>query len=451
MSVKTGFKKFFSEISARRKYLHGHKGILEKTHRNLKKKHPDGAIGKTGRITGLGLIDLSWFLFCLMKFTAKDTRNGLNFVFLDNAILDKLEKEKRKTKIGNADNVFKKFFKNLQKSHPTAAARMHLWMLYALFAGLTVSGIKIVKNKDDIKKDVKERYTKPKEIKQIKEKPFEYNPKDINFTENFIDDYWEEIVIGLLELETYFETPKLQSNEKRYTFGVGLTWFYENGEQQPCVGKYVNMAANCTDKEIWNQINQHCKNKKECMGIMRKRLNKYGFTKISQQQIQGLFFAGYQGPANLNGIIYKLQKAGDNTQKIVDSFLPGNSIATTWRNGTIKRRWWCAMLYIGKITVADFVNMDRDAFSQVKVNKIMKDGHFLFDDETIQYALSMTNPSKGTVKDFIISRHVLDDIDTVYIKKNSKVISFNNGIMKIKEKQTHTNNNNIYSNNYYTV
>lgn len=148
MSWHEGLKKFTSEISGRYKFFHGKKGKLEKPYQKLKHKIPDGVPGEISRIAGLGAIDLSWFLFCLGKYTAKD----LNSVFLDNKIIDKLQTKKENISIKDRDSKFKQFFKNLQKSYPRIAATLHLWMLYTLFAGMAVG----VYHKDDIKESVNE-------------------------------------------------------------------------------------------------------------------------------------------------------------------------------------------------------------------------------------------------------------------------------------------------------
>ena len=135
MSFVDKLKKITSEISTRREYVHGDKGILEKYDNNLKQWQPETKIGKASRVAGLGTIDLTWFLFCLMKYATQDTISGLNNVFLDNKIIDKLKSKKQNIDIKDSDNKFNQFFKILQKEHPVAAARLHLWMVYALFTG----------------------------------------------------------------------------------------------------------------------------------------------------------------------------------------------------------------------------------------------------------------------------------------------------------------------------
>lgn len=141
MSIKNRFKKIINEISERYNFVRGEKSVIEKPYQQLKQSQPTNTVGKIGRVAGLGSIDLSWFLFCLGKYTAKD----LNTVFLDNQIIDKLKERKQNIKVSDEDSTFKQIFKVLQKSHPKTAARLHLWMLYALIAGMTIGGVKISK------------------------------------------------------------------------------------------------------------------------------------------------------------------------------------------------------------------------------------------------------------------------------------------------------------------
>jgi len=162
MSWQDGLKKFTSEISERYKFFHGKKGKLEKPYQKLKHKIPDGVPGEISRIAGLGAIDLSWFLFCLGKYTAKD----LNTVFLDNKILDSFEDKNKKIKLKKTDSEFQKNFKELQKSFPRTAARLKLWMLYALFTGMTIGGVKILQhsNRDNDKQNDKEFIEKNQKV-----------------------------------------------------------------------------------------------------------------------------------------------------------------------------------------------------------------------------------------------------------------------------------------------
>ena len=146
MSFKEEFDRIISKFKARHKYLRGDMGVLEKPHKKLKNLDPENGWEKVGRIVGLGGIDIVWFLFCLGKF-------GLTDVFTDNFVLRKWEKEKQQIKTKDTESEFKKFFKNLQKSHPVVAARLQLWMIYVLLVGLSFGTAKTVQHGHKIKID----------------------------------------------------------------------------------------------------------------------------------------------------------------------------------------------------------------------------------------------------------------------------------------------------------
>ena len=477
MSLGAVIKKIAKEIATRYKYMRGKKGILEEPHEDLKQWQPKDSLNKGMRVAGLAGIDLTWFLFCLTKFAAKDAKN----ILFDNVFIKKWEENKKNIKNNKDDSEFKKFFKNLQKSHPRAAATLQLWMVYALMT-LGVGGGKVAyDHKDEIKQVVKE-WTFGKEKKEEKQKEIKkiepiYDVSGSEFKENFIDKNWFDIVVSLLEFETWHDIPKKQFKERRQTYGPGLTWVYLNGKQHPCKGrKYVNMASDFTEEQVWGQVKQHCLYPGECFSVMQSEFKKYNFFKARRNQIFGLFIAGYQIPSRLRdgvvkvkvgrrkkvsveytGIVHRLKDAGNDVQKIVDSFMAGVEVEEDWRDGTNKRRWWCAMYYIGKVSTEDFLSMDMDAFSKVHIDRIIKDGHFVFDNETIQYALSRKREGNETVQEFIDAHFVLKDKGMIVknnkkkqeqhnitmnyekqkklSKKKSKKIAFNEGIMKIKNKQ----------------
>ena len=62
MSFMDEIKRIASKMKLRREYLRGNRGKLEPLRQDLKNWEPKNIIGKTGRATGLGAIDLSWFL-----------------------------------------------------------------------------------------------------------------------------------------------------------------------------------------------------------------------------------------------------------------------------------------------------------------------------------------------------------------------------------------------------
>lgn len=430
MSLKDKFKKASKEVKERVEYIRGDKGILEQKYQETKKISPEDKLGEFRRIAVLGGIDLAWFLFCLGKFAGKD----LKTIFVDNKIIDKWNKENENKKVKDTDSRFKQWLNKLQRTYPKTSARLKLWMLYSLVATMVAGGIKLTERdanentKDSkienvIDSDERETNGDNIEINDATKDIVKYDITDENFPEKFVDNNWNDIVISVLEFETWYDKAKLQQNESRYTHSAGLTWFYteEKGKvtQHACQESYVNKADNLTMNQRWEQIRLHCLYKNEVMDKIKKEFNKYGFSTVTDQQILGLFVAGYQLPSRLGdcykkngnllctGIIHRLKDAGSDTQKQVDAFIAGTEVREKDRTGTNKRRWWCAMIYMGYITVDDLINMDRDAFSAIKINTIFKNNHFVYDAATIEYVLEQAKkPSNGSVKQFIEKRNV---------------------------------------------
>ena len=91
--------------------------------------------------------DLIWFLLRVGK-------NTLNTLFMDNKIIDGWTEKVKSLK--DSDSECKQFFIELQKSYPKMTARLKLWMLYVLIAGMTVGGVKINQRNFHDKDDEKE-------------------------------------------------------------------------------------------------------------------------------------------------------------------------------------------------------------------------------------------------------------------------------------------------------
>ena len=345
-----------------------------------------------------------------------------------------------------------------QKLGPNMPEKLKLWTAYVLFACMSIGGIKIVQNLNNSKSTSTELIKEPIQNNEPHiESMVEpqgigegitglYDVADSNFKINFINDNWNAIVAGLLEFETYFEKPHLNRGESRYTYGPGLTWVYIDGKQYPCTGKYKTMADGFSSEQIWDQVKQHCLRNDEALDRIQTALIKNDFSEISQKQLLGLFFAAYQSPGAIGGIIKRLKEAGDDEQKIVDSFIAGREINRKWRTGTNKRRWWCAMIYIGKITVDDILFMDMDAFTAIKIDKIHKSGHFITDNSTVNYALDRNNFNTETVQDFMES----ESQNIAYQK--IKTSNFNRGIQKIKElNKRHKEDMFVYTDNEHVM
>lgn len=391
------------------------------------------------------------------------------FVF-DNRILNATQQKYKNQKVAQNKKGNDKVISKFTKKNPRLAAYL-TWYLMLL---TVIGGAEIGINKDKISDNIKGKFERAQKAvakenadeNEPQEKDEEqtldiqklYSPENESFAKDFVDENWNEIVAGLLEFETYRDKPTVHAKETRATYGPGLTWVYQNGKQYPCTGKYKKIAENFSDEEVWDQVKQHCLYRGECLYKLRNELNKYNFSFMTDNQVLGLFFAGYQTPSLLAdkkvnkgkpnekimpGIVHRLSSAGDDTQKIVDSFIAGTEINSKWRSGTNKRRWWCAMYYIGKISADDFLALDRDVFSEININVIMKNGHFVYGDDVVDYALNLKNAAKaknGTVKDFIVSRLSPDNPDEI-IKNESetKMIAFNKASERMKSKVKNNN------------
>lgn len=368
----------------------------------------------------------------LLEYLAKLANVGL----IDNKLLRIAEKKYAELKRNDI-----KFVEWLKK-HPATSSYLSYYFLVAALSLMTWGGIKGGNRgqQDDNDTPKKEIIIEPndEEIviepdgdddkKKKKDKVVNkvYDLTDKNFMENFVDENWEDVVIGLLELETYRDKPTLQKGEDRYTYGPGITWVYikdENGvvEQKPCIGDYKKMAEGFSKKQVWGQVRLHLLYKTEVMAKIKNAYISRGITKVSSEQILGLLFAGYQTPAYVDNIISGIVKAGNNKQKQIDAFQYYKG-KKKWKTGTIRRRWWCAMYYAGKIDSYDFLELNRDVFSKVSVNLILKNGHFQYDEATILYALGLQN-NKSKVRDYIIANKVcsLDGYSIPNVKGRDKL------------------------------
>lgn len=258
MSVSENLKKLVKEVSARYKELRGHKGVLEEPYQELKKSEPIDKAGKFRRIAGISTIDLSWFLFLLGKYSLKD----LNTIFLDNEIIDKLKEKKKNIKTNISDSEFKKFFDKLQKTHPAAAARLHLWMVYSLFAGLTVGGIKAANYNDTNSYD--ENSTTGEIMEDVlpdSEEIVEQNTQIdfVSFKENLKPVVpWMVLTLiaeeGMHVNENGLHVPYFDTKGNRWTIGFGST-VLKNGK------KVTKNTPPITTKQAWDLACWHIEEK----------------------------------------------------------------------------------------------------------------------------------------------------------------------------------------------
>ena len=261
---------------------------------------------------------------------------------------------------------------------------------------------KLVNNRNRDKEEEKEEIIKEPE-------------KPTDFTSLAMAHYYPELFVAVEELETYRATPKKHTKEKRYTYWNGLTWVYtvtKNGKivQHPCVGQWKDMAAGFSREQCEEQFRLHLQF--ETFKSLKSAIN--GKSNINHQQIMGLLMLGYQLPGKMAPIANYLNKA-INTQQKMDAFkysLPDNPL---WREGTLKRRWWCGAYATGLITVDDLLGLKKDSFSKISLAKVatgikrnskgevLSIEHFKFDTATVQYALNTarTKGDKPIVRDVL--------------------------------------------------
>lgn len=371
-------------------------------------KDADGWV-KTARVTekvvGVGgrvvadTVDLS---AALILFLSKIFVKTSDFVLFDNKALDFMKKKYAdKTIKKNKEGKDKKLSK-FTKENPRVAAYLTWYLMLMTVIG---SGVGYA-NKDKIKDAVKDKIENVKDVfrrpKQEIVMDQQSNVKDsIRFVspsvENFAQDAWNaygnEIVMGLPFFETFRTTPRVHSGESRYTYGPGITWVYTvdskgNIHQNPCTGSWKDVAQNFTMDEMWNQCRLHCL--VDVFGYGLKPAIT-GVENIDGRACIAICFAGYQTHVPMKKIAQAYASA-DTIQGKMDAFLQGvpksTADGTDIEAGSLKRRWWCAAYAVGLVSSADFVSLPCDSYSKIDVSMVYRNGHFKYDAETIEYALT---------------------------------------------------------------
>lgn len=361
---------------------------------------------QTGKISGVSVL---WLLEYLTR--------GLNTVLVDNYLIRNMEQVSQK-------NAATKFI----KKHPWIES----YLLYFMAMGtIAFSGGNLILNELD--NDKEKNQDKHEVVVQNKEKSVlkKINPNDKDFVQKATDEYWAHIAVGLTELETYRDISKQHGNENRETNGLGCTWYYRYDDN----GKLHRYENRLGDTKRWskdynyNQARRHLLF--ETMPALQRAIKDK--PNINVQQMIALACAGYQRPADIKPIASKISIA-KNKQQVADAFMVYNG-ADKWRVGTLKRRWWCAMYAVGAITAEDFLNLPRDAFSKIELNRVYQNGHFLMTDDVIKYALDVAKTGhKSTVEHFLkgfeVGREVLQTVKNT----DNKTISFNDAIKQIRQK-----------------
>jgi len=313
---------------------------------------------------------------------------AFNKTVLDNSALRAGERALRDMRVAKNKKGQERQFQLFMKKYPNFSAHIIYYLMFAI----SIGGVKVFR---DLSHGDGGDGKIPTEtvVHKTKKNPVAI---DTNTVEGMLAAYWNDIAIGLTELETYRKKPVVQKGEHRATNGLGVTYYYTRNKN----GKITRRAA--TEKmpamsydENYEQLRMHL----EYETLPRVIEATKDVDGITDAQKVALVFAGYQRPADVKRIVKKLRVARTR-QQVADAFKEMGNISEKYRNGTMRRRWICAAYATGMITSDDLLNMARDSFSKTNINSIIKDTHFVLTDEVVKYVLSRQN-GNNTVFEFL--------------------------------------------------
>ncbi|MBQ8729370.1 MAG: hypothetical protein IJY77_03660, partial [Alphaproteobacteria bacterium] len=359
------------------------------------------------KVSGVGLL---WIMEYLTRL--------LNVVLIDNVALRAMERGigNKKTRVAGQGKGSKVYagLSNAIKKNPAVASYV---VYYAMMVGVLIGGRALIQENDKDEPDAPKQEVKIEDKKEdvatetistvdsvdLIESTADLqtiSPEDAQFAKQALAEYWPEIAVGLTELETYRASPKRHGTEPRSTNGLGCTYtyYYDKNGNLYRIENSINVKKVKTFDKAGNY--EQCKRHliyellPWVQGVIKGKSN------IGAQQTIAIVLAGYQRPADMKEIARRISNA-QTVQQLADAFsyYPGD---ITWREGTLKRRWWCAAYAIGVISAEDFLGLPRDAFSKININNVYRNGHFLFGTETIEYALNHARTGeKSSVRKFL--------------------------------------------------
>lgn len=367
-----------------------------------------------------------------LLWTAEYLTRTLNKLVVDNAFLRNMEK----------------FSRNFASEE---FIRKHPWLesyslYFALMTMFVFTGVKVAEDvlqKDDENQDDKQKIEVVVENQDEKATKKIIDANNKNFVEQTVQKYWPCIAVGLTELETYYNVSKRIGTEKRETNGLGCTYYYKYDEKAVlhCYPNEINETKRWSIDYNYDQARRHLMF--STMPAVRNAIkNKQN---IKEKHVVALALAGYQIQSDLKDIADGISNA-KNEQDVADAFLCYSG-AEKWRDGTLKRRWWCAAYATGMISEKDFLSLPRDAFSQIALDSVYQNGHFVMTDDVVQYALKRAKTGKkSTVKDFLKNFEAGKDILTsVESENDDKTIAFNDAIKLIKQQDLSKQNFKYYN------
>lgn len=299
---------------------------------------------------------------------------------MDNTALRKMEDKFSKMHVGRNKRGNPRAIQSFAKKYPNLSA--HIIWYFALVATIN-GGIGI----SDVMQD---------DASKIKKEAKAYNPRMLNpMSGDFIDQCvaLENITcIPLVYAETYRDTPKVQYGENVWTHGYGMTWspdaaghmtirdYERDGKNADGTRRRAHKPAmrRTKDADI-NETQQFLKDH------VYPKIQKNMTRELTVGEFYAICLAGYQLEGHISKICKQLS-AAQTPQQIADAFITPSMYNY---GGTPKRRWVCAMLAIGAITIDDILDADIDNFYLADQNTFIRNGHFVCDTNTIKYVMGL--------------------------------------------------------------
>lgn len=211
--------------------------------------------------------------------------------------------------------------------------------------------------------------------------------------------------IPIIYTETYRAEPVVQKFENVWTHGFGMTWSRDkNGRMK--IRDYADTKANRSrgltphkpSKSVG--LDQDIEDSQQFLiDHIYPSIKLYMKRPITESEFYGICVAGYQLPGHIDEICKKLNNA-KTPQQIADAFITPNYEKY---GGTPKRRWVCGMLAAGYITMQDILNADIDNFYRTNINTVVRNGHFVTNQQTIDFVMGLAGPGNKKTRTVINS------------------------------------------------
>ncbi len=357
----------------------------------------------SGQVLKLSGVALLWMSEYLTRATNK--------IFIDNSLVRELEVIAEDSAKSAENNVDKKTGKKIGetkmsrfvKKHPWVVGYLTYWtMLVASFGGAVAIGDAVLSDDNEAPKKeiVKEKRSglviEDADGAEIDaSKSIELNPQASNFINQCIA--LENITcIPIIYTETYRAEPVVQQSENVWTHGFGMTWSPDK-KGNMTIRDYADTNANRR-----NGLTPHKPKKSANMdvdieqtqsflrGHVYPKIQKYMKRPITESEFYAICVAGYQLEGHIDDICKNLNNA-KKPQEIADAFITPNYAKY---GGTPKRRWVCGLLAAGYVTMQDILNADVDNFYRADLNTVVRNGHFVTNQQTIDYVLGLAGPGE---------------------------------------------------------